>query len=141
MEHVERSKNAQLARDIEVAIPKEIPREYWQRLMTDYCKNNFISKGMITDFYIHDKDPNNPHCHILLTMRPLEKNGKWKAKSKKEYVLDDTGNRIKLPSGNWKSRKVDTTDWNSQDNAELWRKNQHKGTAISLYSITTNEPV
>lgn len=121
VERVERSKNAQLARDIEMAIPNEIPQEQWQRLMIDYCKENFVSKGMIADFCIHDKQDGNPHCHILLTMQPLDNNGQWGAKSKKEYVLDDEGNRIRLPSGNWKSVKVDTTDWNSQDNAEKWR--------------------
>lgn len=123
MERVECAKNSQLARDIEVAIPKKIPREQWQRLMIDYCKENFVSKGMITDFCIHDKQDGNPHCHILLTMRPLDENGKWLAKCRKEYVLDDEGNRIKLQSGNWKSEKVDATDWNSQENAELWRSN------------------
>ena len=141
VERVERSKNAQLARDIEVAIPKEIPREYWQRLMTDYCKSNFVSKGMIADFCIHDKDPNNPHCHILLTMRPIDKEGKWLAKSRKEYVLDDEGNRIKLPSGNWKSRKVDTTDWNSQDNAELWRENWSKHCNLYLENLGQSERI
>ncbi len=90
--------------------------------MEDYCKDNFVSKGMIADFCIHDKE-DNPHCHVLLTMRPFKENGEWDAKSKKEYVLDDLGEKIKLPSGNWKSVKVDTTDWNSRENAELWRSN------------------
>ncbi|MGL5254282.1 MAG: MobQ family relaxase [Brevinema sp.] len=141
VEKIEKSKNAQLARDIEVSIPKEIPREYWQRLMTDYCKSNFVNKGMIADFCIHDKDPNNPHCHILLTMRPIDKSGKWGAKSRKEYVLDDEGNRIKLPSGNWKSRKVDTTDWNSQDNAELWRENWSKHCNLYLENLGQSERI
>ncbi len=141
VERVERSKNAQLARDIEVAIPKEIPREYWQRLMTDYCKSNFVSKGMIADFCIHDKDPNNPHCHILLTMRPIDKDGNWLAKSRKVYDLDNDGNRIKLPSGNWKSHKEDTTDWNSQDNAELWRENWSKHCNLYLENLGQSERI
>ncbi len=90
--------------------------------MEDYCKDNFVSKGMIADFCIHDKE-DNPHFHLLLTMRPFKENGEWDAKSKKEYVLDDLGEKIKLPSGNWKSVKVDTTDWNSRENVELWRSN------------------
>ncbi|MFR9542746.1 MAG: MobQ family relaxase [Rikenellaceae bacterium] len=121
VETVERSKNAQLAREVEVGIPKEIPREQWVPLMEAYCKQNFVSRGMIADLAIHDKDPNNPHCHILLTMRPMEQDGTWGAKSRKEYITDTTGQRIPLPSGTWKSRKVDTTDWNSRDNAEEWR--------------------
>ncbi len=123
VEQIEKTKTSQLAREIEVSIPKEIPQEHWQDMMIDYCNTNFVSKGMIADLSIHNKDPTNPHCHIMLTMRPLEKNGAWGAKSRKEYVLDNEGNRIRLPSGNFKSIKVNTTDWNEQSNAELWRKN------------------
>jgi len=38
------------------------------------------------------------------------------------YMLDEYGERIKLPSGEWKSRKVYTVDWNDQTKAEQWRK-------------------
>ena len=62
------------------------------------------------------------HAHILLTMRPLDEKGTWAAKSKKEYVLDENGERVKLPSGRYKTRKVDLMDWNRQENADLWRK-------------------
>ncbi len=123
VEQIEKSKNAQLAREIEVALPKELPKGQWSAFMREYCKANFVSKGMIADFCIHDKGDNNPHCHILLTMRPLENNGEWGAKSCKVYDLDENGQRIKLASGNWKSHKEDTTDWNDRGNAELWRAN------------------
>lgn len=62
------------------------------------------------------------HAHILLTMRPLDEKGAWVAKSKKEYVLDENGERVKLPSGRYKTRKVDLVDWNRKENADLWRK-------------------
>ena len=58
----------------------------------------------------------------MLTMRPFEKDGTWGAKSKMEYILDDNGERIKLPSGRYKVKKITTTDWDNRDNAELWRK-------------------
>ena len=64
----------------------------------------------------------NPHCHIMLTMRPLDERGAWAAKSKKEYDLDENGERIRLPSGKYKARKVDLTGWNDKGNALLWRK-------------------
>ncbi|MFI3214234.1 MAG: MobQ family relaxase, partial [Eubacteriales bacterium] len=123
VEKIENTKKSQLAREIEVAIPKEIPQELWQKMMVDYCNENFVSKGMIADLYIHNKDLSNPHCHTMLTMRPIEEDGKRGAKSRKKYVLDDSGNRIKLSSGTWKSVKVNTTDWNEQTNGKLWRKN------------------
>ena len=56
---------------------------------------------------------------ILLTMRPLDERGAWAVKSKKEYVLDEKGERVKLPSGRYKTRKVDLVDWNNQENAEV----------------------
>lgn len=42
-------------------------------------------------------------------------------KSRKVYDLDENGERIKLPSGRWKSHKEDTVDWNEQYHAEEWR--------------------
>ena len=67
-------------------------------------------------------DSGNPHCHIMLTMRPLDERGAWAAKSKKEYDLDENGERIRLPSGRYKTHKVDLTGWNDKGNALLWRK-------------------
>lgn len=42
-------------------------------------------------------------------------------KVKKEYILDDNGEKIKLKNGNYKTRKINTVDWNEQDKAEFWR--------------------
>ena len=42
-------------------------------------------------------------------------------KAKKEYVLDEDGNRIRDASGRWKSRKIMTNDWNNLGNCEVWR--------------------
>ena len=58
----------------------------------------------------------------MLTMRPLDERGAWAAKSKKEYDLDENGERIRLPSGRYKTHKVDLTGWNDKGNALLWRK-------------------
>ena len=57
----------------------------------------------------------------MLTMRAIDENGKWMPKSRKVYDLDENGERIKLPSGRWKSHKEDTVDWNEQYHAEEWR--------------------
>ncbi|WP_249030199.1 MobQ family relaxase [Tannockella kyphosi] len=141
VEMIEKQHNAQLAREIEVSIPKEIPSYLWRRMMIDFCNSNFVKQGMIADLSIHNKDPNNPHCHIMLTMRPIKENGKWGAKSRKEYILDDSGNRIKLPSGNWKSTKVDTMDWNSQDNAEVWRANWSEHCNLYLENLGCEERI
>ena len=122
VEEAEKSNNAQLAREVEIALPVELSREEQIRLVRSYCSSQFVSRGMCADFCVHDTGGGNPHAHILLTMRPLDERGQWLPKSKKEYLLDENGERIRLPSGRYKTRKVDLTDWNSQENAEVWRK-------------------
>ena len=92
-------------------------------LVREFCKQQFVSKGMIVDFAIHAPHPpgHNPHAHVLLTMRAMDEHGKWLPKSRKVYDLDENGERIKLPSGRWKSHKEDTVDWNDQKYCEIWR--------------------
>lgn len=118
----EKQWNSQLARRFVLAIPREIPAEQYADLIRDYCREFFVSKGMIADFAIHDKGDGNPHAHILLTMRAMDENGKWLPKSRKVYDLDENGERIRLPSGRWKSHKENTVDWNDQKYAEIWRQ-------------------
>ena len=122
-EEVEKQWNSQLARRFVVALPREVPLEMCPQMLQEYCQEHFVSKGMCCDFAIHDPDPpgHNPHCHIMLTMRAIDENGKWLPKSRKVYDLDENGERIKLPSGRWKSHKEDTVDWNEQYHAEKWR--------------------
>ncbi len=122
VEKIEKAKNSQLAREVEVALPVELDREQQIQLVREYVKENFVSVGMCVDFAIHDKLDGNPHAHIMLTMRPLTESGGWGAKSKKEYILDKDGQRVKLKNGTFKSRKISTVDWNDKEKAETWRK-------------------
>lgn len=46
---------------------------------------------MCADFCIHDTDGHNPHAHIMLTVRPLDENGKWQSKTEKEYLCIKNG--------------------------------------------------
>ena len=121
-EAIEKQWNSQLARRFVLAIPRELPPEQYADLIRDYCREFFVSKGMIADFAIHDKGDGNPHAHILLTMRAMDEQGKWLPKSRKVYDLDENGERIRLASGKWKSHKEDTVDWNDQKYAEIWRQ-------------------
>ena len=58
-----------------LAIPRELPRSQYADLIRDYCREFFVSKGMIADFAIHDKGDGNPHAHILFTMRGMDEQG------------------------------------------------------------------
>lgn len=122
VEKIEKSKNSQLAREIEIALPQELDREKQIELVREYVKENFVNVGMCADIALHDKNDENPHAHILLTMRPFNEDTTWGAKSKKEYILDENGEKIKLKNGNYKTRKINTVDWNEQEKAEEWRK-------------------
>ena len=122
VEKIEKSKNSQLAREIEIALPKELNREKQIELVREYVKDNFVNVGMCADIALHDKNDGNPHAHILLTMRSLNEDKTWGAKSKKEYILDENGEKVKLKNGNYKTRKINTVDWNEQEKAQEWRK-------------------
>ena len=122
VEKIEKAKNAQLAREIEIALPQELTREQGISLVREYVKHNFVAAGMCADFAIHDKQDGNPHAHIMLTMRPIEQGGAWGAKQKKEYILDPQGNKIYDPKKRqYKCKSIPATDWNEQTKAEQWR--------------------
>ena len=135
VQKIEKQKNAQLCREVEVALPIEFSRNEQIEVVREYIKKNFTDKGMIADWSLHDKSDGNPHAHILLTMRPLKTNGEWGAKRKDRYALDENGNKIpiidpitnkqKIGTGGrkmWERISVPTTDWNDQTKAEEWRK-------------------
>ena len=121
VEQIEKSSTAQLAREIEVALPVELSRAEQLALVRAFVKENFVDAGMCADFAIHDKGTGNPHAHIMLTIRPIREDGKWGAKCRKVYDLDGQGQRIPDGKGGWKNHREDTTDWNRRENAEKWR--------------------
>lgn len=122
MEKIEKAKNAQLAREIEIALPVELTQEQNISLVREYVNRNFVAAGMCADFAIHDTGGGNPHAHIMLTMRPFEQGGTWGAKQKKEYILDPQGGKIYDPKKRqYKCNSIPATDWNEQTKAEEWR--------------------
>lgn len=89
-----------LARDFDVALPVELNREEQIQLVRDYVNDNFVKAGMCADFAIHDKGDGNPHAHIMLTMRPIDENGKWEYISQKVYICKDHKGNIAELTGN-----------------------------------------
>lgn len=88
-EAVEKQWNSQLARRWVLTIPREIPPDQYAVLVREFCQKQFVSKGMIADFAIHDPHPpgHNPHAHVMLTMRAIDEHGKWLPKSRKVNAL------------------------------------------------------
>ncbi|MGL5512102.1 MAG: MobQ family relaxase, partial [Sporomusa sp.] len=118
VEQVEKARNAQLARDVEIALPVELNRTEQLALVRTYVKDTFVAAGMCADFAIHDKGDGNPHAHIMLTLRPINDDGTWGAKCRKEYLLNENDQRIPDGKGSWKNRRINTTDWNDKDKSE-----------------------
>ena len=91
VEEVEAAKDSRLAREFVVALPIELSREQQIELLQDFIREQFVSDGMCADAAIHDTDGHNPHAHILLTVRPLDEQGKWQYKTEKEYLCMKNG--------------------------------------------------
>ncbi|WP_216903996.1 MobA/MobL family protein, partial [Nocardia alni] len=94
MELAEKSPNAQLCREVNVALPIELNNSDQRMLIEDFVKDNFVSEGMIADVAIHRDDENNPHAHIMLTMREVDSEGNILNKSHRIPKLDENGNQI-----------------------------------------------
>ena len=91
VEEVETAKDSRLAREFVVALPIELSREQQIELLQEFIRGQFVSDGMCADAAIHDTDGHNPHAHILLTVRPLDEQGKWQYKTEKEYLCMKNG--------------------------------------------------
>ena len=93
VEATEKRKDAQISREIEIALPTELSLEGQIELTREFCHENYVSQGMVADINIH-AEPDNPHAHILLTMR--------------EVTPDGFGKKIR--------------GWNGRDNILKWRE-------------------
>ncbi len=72
VEATERRGDAQLAREITLAIPGELSRDNQVQLVCEYVQKNYIDLGMIADVNFHGMDSDNPHAHIMVSMRDLK---------------------------------------------------------------------
>lgn len=106
VEKAEANKKAQLAYSFDFALPNELSDEENIELARGFISEYFVSKGMICDVAVHKpgRDSNdipNPHVHVLVPMRPLNPDGSWGTKQRREYVLDKDGNRVKGSDGKY----------------------------------------
>lgn len=75
VERVERQSNGQTARYFDVSIPAELSNDDKKKLVLEYCQKNFVDKGMIADIAFHDLDSDNPHAHVMLTLKAIGPEG------------------------------------------------------------------
>ena len=114
VEENEKTKDSRLAREFVPALPVELTKEQWQELLSDFIQESFISDGMCADVASHDPDPpgHNPHAHIMLTVRPLDENGKWQYKTEKEYLCVKNGEERGFTAAEFKAAQAD--GWEKQ---------------------------
>ena len=116
----EKTKDSRLAREFVVALPIELGKDQWTALLTEYIQTNFVAEGMCADVAIHDTDGHNPHAHIMLTVRPLDEQGKWQYKTEKEYLCIRDGEERGFTAAEFKAAQAD--GWEKQYQYKVGRK-------------------
>lgn len=75
----ERRKDAQLAREVQLALPRELDADRQIALLRSFVRDEFVSRGMVADFSLHDHTGSDgqpqPHAHVMLTMRSIDETG------------------------------------------------------------------
>ncbi len=91
-------------------MPREIPPEQYVADVREFCREQFVSKGMCWILQSMTKIlRDKPHAHVMLTMRAMDEHGKWLPKSRKVYDLDRTGTIKLRPADGKATRKIRLT--------------------------------
>lgn len=139
-------KDAQLAREIEVALPLALSRDAQIELLTSWIQETFVSQGMVADICLHDK-PGNPHAHVLLTLRALQPTGfgpkvrkwsdpllveSWRASwsAAVNRSIEKAGLDIRIDHRSYKRQGVDVTPTKHVGRSTPW--NGEKVAAVSM---------
>ncbi len=95
VEEFEKRSDAQLAKDVTIALPIELSVEQNIELVRDFVARHITAEGMVADWVFHDA-PGNPHIHLMTTLRPLTVDGFG---SKKVAVVGPDGKALRNDSG------------------------------------------
>lgn len=113
VEQAEKRKDAQLCREIEVSLPKELTPEDMKNLVRSFATSEFVERGMIADINLHHIESDNPHAHILLTTREI------------------------TPEGFGQKNRT----WNDKEHLNTWRSNWEKHTNHALERAGSKERI
>ncbi|MFK0334416.1 Ti-type conjugative transfer relaxase TraA [Rhizobium sp. NPDC090275] len=95
VEAFEKRSDAQLAKDVTIALPIELSADQNIALVRDFVERHIIAKAMVADWVFHDA-PGNPHIHLMTTLRPLTEDGFG---AKKVAVLGAEGDPLRNDAG------------------------------------------
>lgn len=121
VERKEKAWNAQLAREILIALPLDLNHDQQNELVQRFVQSTFVNEGMVADVAIHRDKEHNPHAHILLTVRPFHEDGSWGEKKRREYERDAQGEIKRTQDGKKIFQTVSSTDWNNRETLVKWR--------------------
>ena len=97
VENYETADNARTAKKLQVALPSELELSEQKTVVEEYIRQNLAQEGYCATYAIHDGGTRgNPHAHILVSNRTIDRKGSWGVKRKMAYALDERGNRIPL---------------------------------------------
>lgn len=117
IETYEKADNARTAKKIMVALPREFDQETQHKVLEDYIRTNITELGYACTYAIHtDQENHNPHAHILIANRQINEKGEWSTKSRKEYALDEKGERIPLIDPKTGEQKL------GKRNERIWKR-------------------
>ena len=109
----ERRRDAQLCREIDVALPLELSEGRQRELLRGFVREQFVGRGMVADVALHRNDPGNPHAHVMLTMRRIGSEGEG-------FGEKERGWNDRALLGRWRE------EWARQANRELEREGSHE---------------
>ena len=103
---IETRRDAQLAREINLALPHELTAEERLALLRDFVRTELTARGMVADLAIHapaDNDPRNHHAHVMLTLRKATPTGLYRVKTR-EWNSDALLNTWRESWATWQNR-------------------------------------
>ncbi len=123
IEAYEKRSDAQLAKDLTIALPLELTPEQNIALVRDFVEKHILVKGMVADWVYHD-NPGNPHIHLMTTLRPLTEDGFG---AKKVAVTGEDGQPLRNKAGKivYELWAGGTDDFNAFRDAWFERLNHH----------------
>lgn len=161
VEQAEKSGIAQLAREVEIALPAELSLPKQIDLIRSYVDANFVSRGMCADISIHNpprtnehgapidingnKTKNkeemifqNPHAHVMLTMRALNEQGKWQPKSERAYICKRGTETLTIPASMMKNAEQQGWEklYNYQFGKQKIKLTEPEGTERGLKKVS-----
>jgi len=136
---------AQLAMNLDIALPHEQTHEQNRRLMQDFVREQFQRKGYAAHFAIHppdrEGDERNIHAHVLVTLRKIDENGFARTKAEQQERYRNRGEFVEGLRESWErlaNRHLERNGYEARiDRRSLQEQGierepeQHRGPAVT----------